>query len=116
MHPPEKDLGFPYRSLFGPGVDQAMLRFSWHAYLVETKKLVDWIDDQRSAPTHIQWTEYLRWAATRCGLQPTIGRVERVQSHATRWQVGYLSSKSHRMLTAQADGIVVTGPGEPYKL
>lgn len=59
--PPEKELGFPYRSRFGREVDQCMARYSWHAFQISERKLARWIHHNRPRISHADLAAYLQW-------------------------------------------------------
>lgn len=54
--PPEKDVGFPYKSPFGINVDNdMMMQFSWAAYQISLGSYADWIDRGCPRPRHEVW-------------------------------------------------------------
>jgi mycobactin lysine-N-oxygenase len=110
---PEKDVGFPYRSSLVPRrnaeLDERMTRHSWQAYLVATGQFAEWIDRGRPAPTHRRWSQYLRWVADDVGLSVVQGEVRRISVDDYRWTLHTEET------TVAADGVVVTGPGQPER-
>ncbi|WP_319449119.1 MULTISPECIES: NADPH-dependent L-lysine N(6)-monooxygenase MbtG [unclassified Mycobacterium] len=110
---PEKDVGFPYRSSLVPRrnaeLDERMTRHSWQAYLVATGQFAEWIDRGRPAPTHRRWSQYLRWVADDVGLSVVQGEVQRISVDDYRWTLHTEDT------TVAADGVVVTGPGQPER-
>jgi mycobactin lysine-N-oxygenase len=110
---PEKDVGFPYRSSLAPRrnaeLDERMTRHSWQAYLVATGQFAEWIDRGRPAPTHRRWSQYLRWVADDVGLSVVQGEVQRISVDDYRWTLHTAET------TVAADGVVVTGPGQPER-
>ncbi len=110
---PEKDVGFPYRSVLAPGrnaeLNEAMLRRSWQSYLVATNQFAEWVDRGRPAPTHRRWAEYLRWVATDIALPVIREEVRRIAVADGQWIV-----ETGRSAVA-ADAVVVTGPGQPER-
>jgi mycobactin lysine-N-oxygenase len=113
--PPEKDLGFPYRSPFGDRVNQYMYEYSWNHYLVETSRISSWIDQGRKHPTHGGWATYLRWAATKAGLVPTYGHVRLIEPEGNLWRASF-TLRDGTPATASAQGVIITGPGEAFRL
>lgn len=112
--PPEKDVGFPYRSIFGSEVDMAMLRYSWQAHLISFNAYSDWVDRGRENPRHEKWAQYLKWALE-LGLGETeefvVGKVEHVTPADGKLQIDV--RHRGRVTPIVADGIVFTGPGKP---
>ena len=110
---PEKDVGFPYRSVLAPGrnaeLDAAMLRRSWQSYLVATNQFAEWIDRGRPAPTHRRWASYLRWVATGVALPVLHDEVRRIAVAGGQWIVDTVHS------SVTADAVMVTGPGQPER-
>jgi mycobactin lysine-N-oxygenase len=108
---PEKDVGFPYRSSLVPRrnaeLDDRMTRHSWQAYLIATGQFAEWVDRGRPAPTHRRWSQYLRWVADHCGMSVVAGEVTNVTVDGSRWAV-HTSDR-----TVRADGLMITGPGQP---
>src|SRR2546421_10231339 len=66
---PEKDVGFPYLSScwgdkrLSRAVAKKMGLLSWQSYLIDTMRYSDWIDRQRTRPTHAEWSKYIQWVA-----------------------------------------------------
>lgn len=115
---PEKDLGFPYdvsEASFGRTIATKMLDFSWQRFLVEQELFGGYVDRGRPHPTHRQWSEYLDWAASRCGLEVVHGDVQMATVANGRWRISYQASRG-KTSKIDADGVVITGPGEPYRL
>jgi mycobactin lysine-N-oxygenase len=110
---PEKDVGFPYRSVLAPGrnaeLNEAMMRRSWQSYLVATNQFAEWIDRGRPAPSHRRWAEYLRWVATGVALPVIRDEVRRIAVADGQWVVDTAQS------SVVADAVVVTGPGQPER-
>ena len=107
---PEKDIGFPYRSSLvrrrNAELDERMTRLSWQSYLISTGQFADWVDRGRPAPTHLRWSQYLRWVADSVGISMVTGEVQRISVDGDRWAV----HTDETVLTA--DGVMVTGPGQ----
>jgi mycobactin lysine-N-oxygenase len=110
---PEKDVGFPYRSTFVPGrnteIDERMMRFSWHSYLVATDQFVGWIDRGRPSPTHDTWAQYLRWVADVADLKVVRGEVVQMSVNESHWVLHTRES------SLSAETVMVTGPGQPER-
>jgi mycobactin lysine-N-oxygenase len=110
---PEKDVGFPYRSALVAGrnaeVDEAMTRYSWQAYLIATGQFAEWVDRGRPAPTHLRWSQYLRWVADAVQLTVIPGEVDRLSVDGAGW------SLHTRETEVAADAVMITGPGQAEK-
>jgi mycobactin lysine-N-oxygenase len=113
---PEKDLGFPYKSDFDPRVNRAMADYSWHQYLLETGRLIHWIDQGRKHPSHASWADYLMWAGKRSGFEPVYGEVVKIEKSEMLWTISYKPRSQKERKQIQAIGLVITGPGEPFSL
>lgn len=114
--PPEKDVGFPYKSVFGQAVDRAMQAFSWSTYLQATGRYDAWVDRGRRHPTHEQWANYLRWVATTSGAAVKMACVVRIHRNGSTWSVDYLrADEPYTMASEHGDALVITGPGEPKR-
>lgn len=109
----ERDLGFPYKSLYGPTADTKMLNYSWQQFLASRAQAYSaWVDAGRKPPKHQTFTHYLRWALKRAGSKPVFGQVEQVQEVAGKWVVDYVDAAGASVRYADAfDGVVMTGPG-----
>lgn len=110
---PEKDVGFPYRSALVAGrnaeVNERMTRYGWQAYLIATGQFAEWVDRGRPAPTHLRWSQYLRWVADAVGLTVIPGEVDRLAVDGAGWAV------HTRETTVAADAVMITGPGQAEK-
>src|SRR5207244_11993253 len=111
---PEKDVGFPYRSLFGQQVANAMAIFSWQTFLIDTGQWTHWIDAGRLAPNHSALCEYLKWVAMKCHLTIIAGSLKRVLCEDNAWSVTYISQDGTEQSPIRAAAIVITGRGEPW--
>jgi mycobactin lysine-N-oxygenase len=113
--PPEKDLGFPYRSRKVWGIDKdvdgLMLAYGWTSYLIESGKFHLWVDAGRPRPRHEEWADYLSWAAHQLGLVPLAGRVSSIELTGSGWSVEVEPRDGGRRHRVLADGVVVTGAG-----
>lgn len=110
---PEKDVGFPYRSAVVAGrnaeLDERMTRYSWQAYLIATGQFAEWVDRGRPAPTHLRWSQYLRWVADAVQLSVVPGEVDRLSVDGAGW------SLQTRETVVAADAVMITGPGQAEK-
>ncbi|NDJ90338.1 NADPH-dependent L-lysine N(6)-monooxygenase MbtG [Mycolicibacter kumamotonensis] len=110
---PEKDVGFPYRSAVVAGrnaeLDERMTRYSWQAYLIATGQFAEWVDRGRPAPTHLRWSQYLRWVADAVQLSVVPGEVDRLSVDGAGW------SLHTRETVVAADAVMITGPGQAEK-
>ncbi|OBB42168.1 NADPH-dependent L-lysine N(6)-monooxygenase MbtG [Mycobacterium sp. 852002-51961_SCH5331710] len=114
---PEKDVGFPYRSALVPRrnaeLDERMTRHSWQQYLISTGQFAEWVDRGRPAPTHRRWSQYLRWVAGNVEMNVVRGEVREVsvatESGGPRWTLHTPDR------TVTADGLMITGPGQPER-
>ena len=85
--PPDKDVGFPYRTRIAnesaqdnTRVDAALMKYSWMSYLVSRDKYAQWIDRGHPCPTHEEWAEYLRWVARAVDMRVTPGRITAIRA------------------------------------
>lgn len=109
---PFEDVGFPYDSSIDRSVDEEMLKFSYSAYLIEAGDYAEWIDRQLTPPSHAMLADYLKWVFKKTGNQLVVGEVNDVVLDNNRWSVTYKDESDTQML--RGDGLVVTGPGDPY--
>jgi hypothetical protein len=112
--PAEKDVGFPYNSLwgsFGYDVDRPMLEFSWQSFMVHSGSFSEWVDRGRHPPRHRTFWEYLCWVANKINLQIVSQNVKKVDIKGTVWSIERPRSESPRVI--EGDGLVITGPGQP---
>jgi mycobactin lysine-N-oxygenase len=109
-----EDVGFPYRSDHGPAVDGAMLAYSYVAYRVECGDYAEWVDRGLPAPTHGVLGDYLRWAAEKADLFVIEAVATRVAACDGSWIVDYRGDSGTGQVVA--DGLVLTGPGEPFRV
>jgi mycobactin lysine-N-oxygenase len=114
---PEKDVGFPYRSSLVPRrnaeLDERMTRHSWQAYLIATGQFAEWVDRGRPAPTHRKWSQYLRWVAGNSDMNVVAGEVTRISVDSAADTARWALQTTDR--TVLADGLMVTGPGQPER-
>lgn len=115
--PPEKDLGFPYRSRFGDEVDQRMARYSWQAFQISMRKFAGWIDHHRPRISHADLAAYLRWVADESRADIRWGHVKGgIRCEGNEWVVPYYPHGQRDPVTLRASGLVITGPGKPRDL
>ncbi|WPF65767.1 MULTISPECIES: SidA/IucD/PvdA family monooxygenase [unclassified Corynebacterium] len=106
--PPEKDVGFPYRTRVAgersAEVDELLARHGWAAFLIDRGEFGAWIDRGRPAPLHEQWADYLQWVVDRLGIEVVAAEVTSARL-GEAWEVdttaGHLGARS----------LMVTGPG-----
>jgi mycobactin lysine-N-oxygenase len=113
--PPQKDVGYPYQSLFDKTIDQSMLDYSWNNYLVENGYYADWIDKGRLPPVLEDWAKYLQWAAKKGGLKIHRGTVTKIHRRKSEWSLKYRTLRG-KFITVEGDGLVITGLGDPIQL
>ena len=114
---PEKDIGFPYNSRFADEdlnqkINREMFQYSWQSYLIETQQYGKWIDKSRPAPTHKEWSQYLKFVSNKLReqFQLSIGEVISVNQNEHEVHV-HFRDQNGNLLEALGDGIVFTGPG-----
>lgn len=111
--PPEKDIGFPYRSLYGPHVDRALWAYAWQWFLVDSQGYADWVDRGQPRPDHSEWAAYLRWVFPQTAVRLVASRLVQVRPVDGRLE---LSLRGGPVPTLTSDGLVLTGPGAPLTL
>ncbi len=116
--PPDKDVGFPYKSIFGYENDRELMRLSWNNYLVAKGKFSGYVDRGKPNPTHKIWAKYLRWVLEEIGQQAILSKVIGfdISSNDGLLIVSSRSSDDDIVEKSKFDGIVFTGPGEPTKI
>ncbi len=111
--PPEKDVGFPYRSQYGIEADLQMLqKYSWQAFHINKKSYSEWVDRGRQHPPHEEWADYLNWVKDRVQLAIEIGEVQNIEAVENRWRLKCVKQGADPCFL-EGDGLVVTGPGNP---
>ena len=107
----ERDLGFPYTSMYGRAANEKMLNYSWQQFLLGKRHAYsEWLDGGRKPPKHKQFAHYLRWALKRAGNKPILGEVTHVQTAAGKWAVHYKDAAGAVVQHPDAfDGVVITG-------
>ncbi|MEZ2121688.1 MULTISPECIES: lysine 6-monooxygenase [unclassified Corynebacterium] len=115
--PPEKDVGFPYRTeLTGDRdidarIDREMADLSWAAHLIDTGSYADWIDRGRPQPMHCEWADYLRWVGDRIELSPVPGRVTNAEAIDEGWRIRVEDTISGAPSFLSSEALMLTGPG-----
>jgi hypothetical protein len=117
--PPEKDLGFPYSSacwgLDNGRINASMQGFSWQSYLIGKGDFAEWVDRGKLAPRHGDWARYLKWAWDQCECEVVPARLTRIDLREDAWRLSSVTRSGTRIRT-QAEGLVITGPGQPLAL
>lgn len=112
----ERDVGYPYSSMFGPDVDAAMAsEYSWGRYLISRNKgFSKWVDSGRKPPIHEDFARYLKWVIGRSRAARVMQRVTDLSKNKQGlWQVKSVNGKGSETAYATAfDAVVVTGPGD----
>lgn len=113
--PPEKDIGYPYRCVFGEDASLELYEYSWASYLVANRWFGRYVDRGKPHPNHREWAGYLRWVASKSNINYRQERVvEFGPAHNSTFFV-----QSIRERAIQRDyfhGLVITGPGRPIKV
>lgn len=108
--PPEKDVGFPYRTrIAGPrnrAVDQELLGLGWVSFMAESGRYASWVDRGRPFPPHDTFAEYLGWVAERTGMNIVRGAATRLVAGDDAWTVSVDGAGD-----VVADALLVTGAG-----
>jgi mycobactin lysine-N-oxygenase len=114
----ERDVGYPYSSMFGAEVDLEMAAtFSWGRYLHSRPNgyqqgFCTWVDAGRKPPYHSSFADYLKWVVDRSGAELVIGEVTRMQPVKKEWQLDVVDKKGATQAHPRRfDAVVVTGPG-----
>ncbi|MBC3185624.1 SidA/IucD/PvdA family monooxygenase [Corynebacterium sp. zg-331] len=107
--PPEKDVGFPYRTRIAGEhsrrVDEELARHGWAAFLIDSGRYAAWVDRGRPAPAHEQWADYLQWVVDRLGIPVLRAAVTAAHLREDHWEVE-TTEGTHR-----ARALMPTGPG-----
>jgi mycobactin lysine-N-oxygenase len=118
--PPEKDVGFPYRSTgwgdLNAKVDEEMMAYSWHRYLMSTGRYADWVDRGRPEPTHRIWAGYLRWVGQRVELELVVDEIREICIRDDRWLVSCGRHEDGSRHEITGEGLVITGTGAPVRI
>jgi mycobactin lysine-N-oxygenase len=115
---PAKDVGFPYQSVeelgdAGFAIDDAVMSFAWHRYLIGKRGYARWIDAGSPPVQHREYGRYLKWVLSRAvnGVTHLRGRALRIDraSEGEGWSVQIQTESGQTSLSAPA--LVLTGPG-----
>lgn len=110
--PPEKDIGFPYRTdKQDPEVTQKLfLRHSWLARSIfKDRRFGEWVDRGRPHPTHSEWASYISAVITDTASRIIIGSIVHIDQIGDTWKIRYRENGAEQEVLA--GGLVVTGPG-----
>jgi len=117
--PAERDVGYPYDSMFGRELNMRMYeRFSWPSFL-QTRPPEDpegfraWVDGGRKPPKHQQFADYLSWVVARSNTPVIQARVDRLDAVGGKWRVLSRTGTPRLVPAARTffDGVLITGPG-----
>lgn len=111
----ERDVGYPYASMFGRDVDVAMATdYAWGRYLVsQNKGFSGWVDSGRKPPRHKDFAAYLAWVVDRAQPTTVMAKVTALarDKHGL-WRVTHEDGHGVESTSAMLfDAVVVTGPG-----
>lgn len=114
---PQKDVGFPYDSkIFGNKndslINSEMRKFSWDMYLIHQGKYAEWIDRGRPAPTHFEWSQYLKHGLSLLKDFVHIHQSELVEIRYKKDKFGLCLREENKMKNLDAQYLMITGPGE----
>lgn len=116
----ERDVGYPYNSMFGRDVDITMAStFSWARFLQTRPAGYEtgystWVDAGRKPPSHKHFADYLQWVVSETSPQAKVEkqRVTRLTKERKRWQIGFLDGAGNQSTYPIGfDAAIVTGPG-----
>ncbi|UXA68107.1 lysine N(6)-hydroxylase/L-ornithine N(5)-oxygenase family protein [Xanthomonas prunicola] len=109
--PAERDVGFPYNSAAGLEVETMMQReFSWNAFKVAQGNYRDWVGKGRAAPSHAEFSRYLKFCVNKSSAKVVRGEVFGVSSARKLWRVKYRSS-GRQDVQEGFNSVVITGHG-----
>ncbi|MFD1558826.1 SidA/IucD/PvdA family monooxygenase [Paraburkholderia silviterrae] len=121
----ERDVGYPYKSMFGSEVDVAMAsNFSWGTFLHGRTPGYEhgystWVDAGRKPPRHKHFADYLQWVIVESEATVVNKRVTALDKDTDdkRWRIDSQrksgSASTHR---TRFNAVVVTGPGPANRL
>ncbi|MFQ5526080.1 MAG: SidA/IucD/PvdA family monooxygenase [Thermoanaerobaculia bacterium] len=114
--PPEKDVGFPYKSVYGVDVDLGLLSHSWYSFQIEEEVLqYAGYFDREDRPRHAILARYFNWVISRTTedsqvLEPAeVTRIESAGNGKARVCFRVDEIEQDPMVV---DAVVLTGPGE----
>jgi len=115
--PPIKDVGFPYESgrafgELGDEIDEAMLSFSWAAFLIGGRRYARWVNAELPSVRHRDYGMYLAWVHSRAstGVRHVRGRVTTIAIDGGGWAVDVVTPEGERLREAGA-ALLLTGSG-----
>ncbi|MFM0165895.1 SidA/IucD/PvdA family monooxygenase [Paraburkholderia sediminicola] len=121
----ERDVGYPYNSMFGSEVDTAMAsNFSWGTFLHGRTPGYEhgystWVDAGRKPPRHKHFADYLQWVIDESEASVVYERVTALdkETDGKHWRIDSRkadgSASTHR---TRFNAVVVTGPGPANRL
>lgn len=109
---PVKTINYPARSLYGENVAHQVDQFSFENYLKAHGRFERWVDSGMAAIQHRAFAQYLQWIGNSFAEQILFGEVKQIQSSHGQWQITYTTKDTQQLCSLEADGLVVTGPGE----
>lgn len=115
----ERDVGYPYSSLFGKDVDLRMAAdYSWGRFLHERPSGYEhgfrtWLDAGRKPPYHASYADYLSWVVASSSSRPTVeAQVVELAKDDGLWQIRSRQGTDRPVLEkTRFHGVIVTGPG-----
>lgn len=115
---PAKDVGFPYQSVeelgdAGFAIDEAVMSFAWHRYLIGKRGYARWIDAGSPPVQHREYGRYLTWVLSQAvsGITHVSGRALEIDRdpEGEGWSVQIQTESGRIRLGSPA--LVLTGPG-----
>jgi mycobactin lysine-N-oxygenase len=115
---PLKDLTFPGTTGYGPAVDREISRFSFIEFQKEVGQFERWVSLGLPPISHTTFAAYQRWAVQKSGVQIIFGEVKNIKVVDTRLEVTAAPASGYSMdeFKMMADGVVLSGPGEPKRV
>ena len=109
-----KDLSFPGRSGWGPGVDRVLAEHAFTEYLKDRNTFAHWVSDGMPPITHETFGQYVEWVGERISTPIRRGTVRSVGAHGEKVRVAVDEAEAQRLLVA--DGVVMSGPGAAKRI
>lgn len=114
----ERDVGYPYSSLFGREVDLEMAaHHSWGRFLHERpdgyqQGFCTWLDAGRKPPYHSHYADYLSWVVRNSQSRVVAAEVTSLSGEDGAWRISCRREGFRARIDASRfHGVVVTGPG-----
>jgi mycobactin lysine-N-oxygenase len=115
----ERDVGYPYNSMFDKTLDIAMAsRFSWSRFLQGHSaggrlSYSTWVDGGRKPPLHKDFAEYLKWVIGEAKPDYVNRKVTRLTKRPNNlWRITSEDAAGNAAVhDTLFDAVVVTGPG-----